>query len=793
MNQKFLFTLAILILFVSFFNCQQNTTNTTTTNTTTNGTSANGTLANSTTTTTTSNETSPNGTNSTTTTSNATTTNGTSPNVTSANTTTTTTNGTTTNGTLANSTTTTTINGTTNGTLANSTSTTFNNGTTVSNGTSSNGTSFNTTTYPNGTSVTNNTVVVVPFNPFNPANFNSFLDPLCNSTSSVCNQTGTDGVDLVTICVNITTCSTFRIEYTCITNYCNDCSISIDNAVDGNITIANSTAPNSTVTTTTTNSTINSNGTNSTNTTNTTITPAPTVNNTQSRKCNCLNCKTKIFFNNGTVMQSPLIPYSLPYFNSNITSQDMAKKIIDSFKNTIDMQLYLFNSQICTDTRVNDIFGIQPANPNYQMYCKALQNDFAQVYAAFRCSNQFCNMKGTCTSITYPNMTVISTTTVQTSNQTQQNTTSQIIPGNRTETIPTCKCIEGWKGKRCVFTSVDYAYGLNWTNGIGRWIDGINNNGTLNITNPSELISLIQITTELVKFSSNILPEDKKTVRGVIEKLMRTIYTADVDTSRPDISNPVLNLVETCLSSTDSLVGVNPVDILLILGAPNGTNATLYGYVTAPFDQQNDMRVVLPTGGPRRALIGKKLLNRLIQANKTILFNTESPIISIPKNITQAVRNGTTFSMAFVRIPNSMLNRTHIQSQIVGARGFYNISRNATVYPQDAGSMKYEIPWVNVPFRLTSGTYVDQCTVYNWDGIEWKQSKNCNLDPFSDVNRAVVYCKSYEIIGVGCRQIESRIKTNDNLTLTLLPVANSADRFTFTLISLLAIAVVIVI
>jgi hypothetical protein len=425
---------------------------------------------------------------------------------------------------------------------------------------------------------------------------------------------------------------------------------------------------------------------------------------------------------------------------------DMASRLNSSLQNTVISSLSGYYNLPCSDQRVTNIFMLQPTDPDYQRICRLIVNDFGSNYLAFQCNSLFCNNKGYCS--TGPLLV----------NNTQ--------PSSNVSTA-TCQCISGWKGKRCVFSTTDYDYGLNWTKGVGNWIDSFGN-GSAVFNNETNFIALLGIATNLVRYTPNVENNDVEAVRSTMEKVMNNIYSANISKTGANVSSGILNLVDSSLNATDTLLGINPVEAMLRLTVPNGTNATLFGYQAVPFNQNSDVKATL-NGSRARRLFMRVL--QVIQMDKNrLIINQNSPEVTIPSAVSKAFNTTNTYySMAFVRDPKPMIKsvENYIHSQVVGSRGIDNSTGNSLNFPNNTDGLRIELPWSNVPFKLQNTNYKDSCKVYYWDGKDWVVKNGCTIEDGTDENKAVVKCFSFDIIGVGCKNMNtSTIVASTNNTVT---------------------------
>jgi len=232
-------------------------------------------------------------------------------------------------------------------------------------------------------------------------------------------------------------------------------------------------------------------------------------------------------------------------------------------------------------------------------------------------------------------------------------------------------------------------------------------------------------------------------------------------------------LVNNLLTINDTLLGVNPVDVLNRFGTANGTNATSYIYYTIPANLNGNSVLALQNQGPMR---------RFLQAVLSIFnLNTNSPIATIPMNFTAARVNGTgvlSYSLAAIRDPKPLLRslNNYIHSQVVGERAFINgnpktgvnftnttnntINSNATNNNTNNSTalIQIQLPWAHIPFNLSSGSnYLNNCQVFRWNGGDFVPTNSCVLVNTTDQNKAVLNCNHLDIIGVGCKNNSNTI------------------------------------
>jgi hypothetical protein len=394
--------------------------------------------------------------------------------------------------------------------------------------------------------------------------------------------------------------------------------------------------------------------------------------------------------------------------------------------------------------------------------CRLIINDWGSEYLPFQCTSLFCNNKGYCNTGKLGNVS---------------------LPTNIS--TPTCKCILGWKGKRCVFNEQTYNYGLNWTKGVNNWLDKINNN-TFN--QEENFIALIVIANNLIKFTSEVENPEVRMARTTIEKIMSRLYNANISKSSQNISNAVIDLINSSLNTTDTLLGINPVEVMLRLSLPIGTNGSLFGYTAVPFDPNNDLKVSLRSGTSQRRRLFRQLQNLEYNKNR-FNDNPNSPEITVPKAISTVLnRTNNTgnssnfFAMAFIRDPKPLLYtvRDYIHSQIVGCRGVENSTGTTLNYPNNTEPVRIDLPWSRVPFKLQNTSYKDSCKAYSWKVKEWVPETNCTIEDDTDENRVVLKCPNFNILGVGCQNASVSPDTtinnqNNNSTEGNLPVTKGSS------------------
>jgi len=411
-------------------------------------------------------------------------------------------------------------------------------------------------------------------------------------------------------------------------------------------------------------------------------------------------------------------------------------------------------NQPWADQRTSALFGIFPGNPMYQNISRMLVNDWGSVFTPFVCSSLFCNNKGYC-SIGPMNNT-------NNTNSTNSNVTNK---------TPVCSCINGWKGKRCVFPATDYHYGLNWTNGIDYWLSNAIKNVSLNMNDTNTFVQLANIAGLLPQFTSFAESSDVSAVTSTMQNVMNTLYSMSVNFSDPIIQQSVVSFVNNLTQVNDTLLGVNPVDVINRFGAMNGTNASNFIYYAIPANLTGDSRLALPTGG-----ISRRLYRFLQQAMNVFNLNSaSSPVVTIPMNISQSINNTVngsqiSYSLAAIKDPKPMMNsvENYIHSQIIGERAYLksdtkngfnfsnlnnNLSNNSnnSNNTNNATYLTVKLPWAYTPMNLKEGAnYLNNCKVYKYDNGNFVPTNTCVLLNTTDQNYAMLNCLNLDVIGVGC-------------------------------------------
>jgi len=247
-----------------------------------------------------------------------------------------------------------------------------------------------------------------------------------------------------------------------------------------------------------------------------------------------------------------------------------------------------------------------------------------------------------------------------------------------------------------------------------------------------------------------------------------------VNYSDPNVTSAVTNLVNNLLTINDTLLGLNPLDVLTRFGTLNGTNVTNYLYYAVPANTTGVSTLVLPGGSVSRRAF------RFLQTSTNVFnLNTASPSVQIPMNITNAINYpGLSYSLAAIRNPESMMNSVdnYIHSQVVAERAYlggntkngYNftnavtnltVGNNTTNYtPANASFLTITLPWAYAPFNLkNNATYLNSCKVFRYNGTSFVPTNTCILVNTTDQNRAVLNCLNLDIIGVGCGQNSSNV------------------------------------
>jgi len=462
-----------------------------------------------------------------------------------------------------------------------------------------------------------------------------------------------------------------------------------------------------------------------------------------------------VTFNNGTTnITENNVLYSFANFSSSTPALVVSSSLASAWSSIILPDINTYWNQPWADQRTSSVFGVFPGNAQYQAISRNLVNDWGSVFAPFVCSSLFCNNKGYCS--------------IGPVNAAANNST------NVSRTTPICTCIGGWRGKRCVFPSEDYQYGLDWTIGSNLWLNGSVQNNTLNMNDTATFSALANIAGLIPQFTSQVESSDVAVATALEQQLITVLSNMTVNYSDPNITTSIVNLVNSLMAVNDTLLGANPVDVLNKFGTANGTNTTNFIYYAIAANTTGNTLLSLPPGS-----VSRRGLFRFLQANLNIFnLNTASPTVTIPLSISQSINNGSnlTYSLAAIRNPKPLMNSAdnYIHSQIIGEsvfmqgnpKKFFNFTNNATNLTtgnatNSSSFLTVTLPWAYIPFNLkNNASYLNNCKIYRYNGNSFVPTNTCVLLNTTNQNNAMLNCLNLDIIGVGCGG------NNSNVVLT---------------------------
>lgn len=430
----------------------------------------------------------------------------------------------------------------------------------------------------------------------------------------------------------------------------------------------------------------------------------------------CFKCYDEFYYMNNSYSNG--YDYTYPSkFDASVKPKDMSVYLSKAFDKTIKNAKKAYRRNTCVDSRVYECFGEKDINSSsYQSSCKDLVTDFSQYYMPFQCNDWLCNFKGKCSF-------------------TNQTNTSNVLIS--------CDCQPGFSGRKCIYNDKDYGYALNWTINIYSWLQDITKNFTVKVTDEDLVYNLVDVVSSILSFVKTMNTDDISTVTRVFGTLLNTIYNADISYKK-EFTDEILLLIGITFEDAEPMIGLDPSILLSTFNAPDGTNTTGYGFYKSKINSLIDM------------ILGKNSSSslRLLQtASVSTGINMATPILTIPKTVSQLMPADTTFSLTFVRDPKyySYPNQTVIQSQVISIKAYS--SNNTKIFysfPASTEKLKISLPWARVPFKLSSGTYQQNCKVYKSDGSTWKIEQSCTVDAASNQNEAVISCAIFDTLGVSC-------------------------------------------
>jgi len=435
----------------------------------------------------------------------------------------------------------------------------------------------------------------------------------------------------------------------------------------------------------------------------------------------------------------PLIPVSS---FANFTSSSMFKNALGDAFMRLYMEFAAYYMKHCSDDRVEKIFGPQETKFDASFACQELTMDWAQVYDTYKCNNWICNLKGTC-SFKTDDMNFV---------------------------IPSCSCNAGYAGQNCMFNQTTYQNTEEWITTARQWLQNHLEKETTDktITQSQVVSDLLEITENIIVFSSNANPSDLEKYGNTIGEFALAIITSNV-TMNSDLEAKLFEFVDFIFSNIDSsLQGVDPT---LIAGMVDEPYKVTDKYEMQKTDIPAEAELILSPKllAPKLRLLQDLSVNpkqflqridskRLLQDKSKIqkpkskkTFNPDSAKAVLPKLLTNALTNSTATFVLF-KDPSSMtqLNSVSISSQIINLKVTNKATGALVTYPTNSGSYQVYLPWAQVPLNMLDNNYVNKCKVYSFDGKTWTQTQSCTVLSTTNSAAANIECKTFGTLGVSC-------------------------------------------
>ena len=524
-------------------------------------------------------------------------------------------------------------------------------------------------------------------------------DPSCKINSS-CSLTGSGNSTIITCVLNATCKDCIRLK-TCFAYMCYNCSLN---------SFSNSDVYRST-------------------------------NNDFMSNCGCLNC-TKCFEEMLYLNQTNSTTFNYSYA-SNLNSSVNPKDISTNLSNAIDLLINSaknnYKKNICIDNRVPKYFGDKDfSNPEYQSNCKNLVTDYEQFYMPFQCNDWVCNFKGKCSL-----------------SNNQTNDAVNVL----------CNCAQGYTGKNCLYTNKDYNYLFNWTLSIGAWLDQITKNGNYRVNDEDTFFNIINVANSLLSFVKTVNTDDMFTVVKVIGKLMNVIFNSNVN-NKSVVTNSVISLINQNFEDKAPMIGIDPALLCSTFNCPEITNVSTNGFYKGSVNYANDISIGLISTSKILRILTKVQRKLASVSNTPKYLNMAVPTANIPKSVSLALPANTKLSFSFYRDPNNFYKESQVKihSQIVALKAYSSSDlKKFYAFPNISDKVNFKIPWAFIPMKLMSGSFVENCKAFKFDGNRWLSEPNCVLLSNTDENNAYVNCASFETVGISCSSMFSIYKSGVNM------------------------------
>ena len=456
-------------------------------------------------------------------------------------------------------------------------------------------------------------------------------------------------------------------------------------------------------------------------------------------RCICVVCNETEVYSNNTKITKTYKNISFPNFPTLTPFQIVEKALNKTLNESILKSIEIYKNLECKDDRVATIFGIKPNDTNYQKVCKLLVNDFFGDYLSFKCNSLLCNNNGNCLN--------------------------KEIMDNKLK--PICLCNDSFNGKRCIFKEKEYQIGLNLTLAFGNWLNKIKEN-KVNL-NETQYIDLLNSLSNLVKFSPNIDEENIVRIRIIMKSLFDYILNQGNNmkiNSSTMVKSRIIYLVKLLLDETDTFVGINPIDLILLIAERNLTNEK-FGKQDIQIDLTKNLNLTLGGGKDNQRNLDTVLLNK----NRFDL-NPSSPVLFIPINVSKALNNSDILlKIAFIRDPKVLLKIDDklIQSQLLKIYAYDTKQNTKLKYPNINETLDIILPWSSVPFKLAKNNYSDSCKVLRFNGDIWVPATNCSIKNETNQFNVSIACSEFSLIGVACETSHLELTSE-----TLIPEKNKS-------------------
>ena len=232
------------------------------------------------------------------------------------------------------------------------------------------------------------------------------------------------------------------------------------------------------------------------------------------------------------------------------------------------------------------------------------------------------------------------------------------------------------------------------------------------------------------------------------------------------VKSRIIYLVKLLLDETDTFVGINPIDLILLIAERNLTNEK-FGKQDIQIDLTKNLNLTLGGGKDNQRNLDTVLLNK----NRFDL-NPSSPVLFIPINVSKALNNSDILlKIAFIRDPKVLLKIDDklIQSQLLKIYAYDTKQNTKLKYPNINETLDIILPWSSVPFKLAKNNYSDSCKVLRFNGDIWVPATNCSIKNETNQFNVSIACSEFSLIGVACETSHLELTSE-----TLIPEKNKS-------------------